>query len=210
MNKKQRFEIVWNLLKKEYPDPKPALNYNNNLELLVATILSAQTTDSQVNETTKYLFNKYKSLEDYSNADLKELEKDVFSTGFYHNKAKNIKKTADIIIKEFNGTIPNNMDDLLILPGIGRKTANIILSRGFDKNYGIAVDTHVSRLARRLLLTSSNSPVKIENELMGLCDESEWEKLSMTFILHGRQICHAKKPNCYSCVINQYCPSKLA
>ncbi|AEH61850.1 endonuclease III [Methanosalsum zhilinae DSM 4017] len=203
----ERFTFIWNILKENYPDPEPALNYKNPLELLVATVLSAQATDAQVNRVTEKLFSKYQTLEDFAQADLNELEMDVYSTGFYRNKARNIKESARIIIEDFNSRIPEDMDGLLKLPGIGRKTANIILSRAFGKNCGIAVDTHVARLAGRLGFTDSKNPEKIEKELMALADKVDWEDLSMTLILHGRRVCHARGPECEVCVVNHLCPS---
>ncbi len=203
----ERFTLIWNILKVHYPDPEPALHYKNPLELLVATVLSAQATDAQVNRVTEKLFLKYQTLEDFSETDLNELEMDVYSTGFYRNKAKNIKESVRIIIEDFNSRIPEDMDGLLKLPGIGRKTANIILSRAFGKNCGIAVDTHVARLAGRLGFTDSKNPEKIERVLMELADKDDWEDLSMTLILHGRRVCHARDPECDICVVNHLCPS---
>ncbi|MFP4654663.1 MAG: endonuclease III [Methanohalobium sp.] len=203
----QNFEKIWSLLQKEYPNPEPALRFNNPFQLLVATILSAQATDTQVNQVTKNLFKKYTDVEDLADADIDELEKDIYSTGFYKNKARNIKKCAQMIKSQFNSKVPDNMDDMINLPGVGRKTANIVLSRGFGVQEGIAVDTHVKRLSQRLGFTQNATPEKIELDLMELADKNDWDELSLTLILHGRKICHAKNPECENCVVNHLCPS---
>jgi endonuclease-3 len=201
------FDKIWALLKEEYPDVKPSLNYSNPLELLVATILSAQSTDIQINKVTEKLFKKYRTAEDYASADLRELENDLYSTGFYKSKAKNIKTAAQIIIEKYNGEVPKTMEELVTLPGVGRKTANIVLARGFGIIEGIAVDTHVKRVSRRLGLTRNSDPAKIEKDLIALARKEDLDALSMTLIHHGRKICQAKKPKCPSCVVNQLCPS---
>ncbi len=204
---RHNFSKIWDLLKKENPDVKPSLNYSNPLELLIATVLSAQSTDVQINKVTEKLFKKYRTEEDYANADLRELENDIYSTGFYKNKAKNIKDSARIIIEHLNGEVPKTMEELVALPGVGRKTANIVLSRGFGVTEGIAVDTHVKRVSRRLGLTKHSDPEKIEQDLMSLVPKEEYDSFSMTLIYHGRKICHARKPDCPSCVVNKLCPS---
>lgn len=203
------FDRIWTLLKEEYPDVKPSLNYRNPLELLVATVLSAQSTDVQINKVTEKLFKKYKTTEDYAGADLKELENDLYSSGFYKTKAKNIKTAAQIIVERYNGEIPKTMEELTSLPGIGRKTANIVLARAFGIVEGIAVDTHVKRVSRRLGLTKNFDPEKIEQDLISLARKEDLDSLSMTLIYHGRKICQAKKPKCPVCVVNQLCPSSL-
>jgi endonuclease III len=205
----QNFDRIWNLLKKEYPDVKPSLNYSNPLELLVATVLSAQSTDIQINKVTEKLFKKYRTVEDYASADLKELENDLYSSGFYKTKAKNIKATAQIIVERYNGEVPRTMEELISLPGIGRKTANIVLARAFEIVEGIAVDTHVKRVSRRLGLTENSDPDKIEQDLISLARKEDLDSLSMTLIYHGRKICQAKKPKCPACVVNQLCPSSV-
>lgn len=205
----QNFERIWNLLKEEYPDVKPSLNYSNPLELLVATVLSAQSTDVQINKVTEKLFKKYKTAEDYAGADLRELENDLYSSGFYKTKAKNIKTAAQIIVERYNGEIPKTMEELTSLPGIGRKTANIVLSRAFGIIEGIAVDTHVKRVSRRLGLTKNFDPDKIEQDLVSLAQKEDLDSLSMTLIYHGRKICQAKKPKCPVCIVNQFCPSSV-
>ncbi|WP_292485093.1 endonuclease III [Methanohalobium sp.] len=201
------FEKIWSLLQKEYPNTEPALRFNNPFQLLIATILSAQATDTQVNRVTEHLFKKYPYVNDLAEADIKELEKDIYSTGFYKNKAKNIKKCAQMIKSLFDSKVPDNMNDMLELPGVGRKTANIILSRGFGVYEGIAVDTHVKRLSQRLGLTQNKTPEKIEQDLMKLADKKDWDAFSLTLIHHGRKICHAKNPECENCVVNTLCPS---
>jgi len=206
-NKKKLFEII-NRLKKEYPEPKTALNYRNPFELLVATVLSAQTTDVHVNKVTAALFKKYKSVKDYANVPLDTLRKDINSINFYNNKAKNIQASAKMIIEKFNSKVPKTMEELISLPGVARKTANIILSGAYGINEGIAVDTHVKRLAYRLGLTKHEDPVKIEKDLMPLTPKEDWGNLSHLLIFHGRKICQAKKPNHKECVLYDICPSR--
>ncbi len=201
------FERIFKLLKQEYPDAAPALHFKNELELLVATILSAQSTDRQVNQVTKTLFKKYRTVEDYASADISEFGKDIYSTGFYRQKAKHIIGSAQLMLTEFNGQVPDTMQGLLQLHGVGRKTANIVLSRAFGKIEGIAVDTHVKRLSRRLGFTQETDPEKIELDLMSIAEREELETLSMTLILHGRNVCIARKPKCEICVVNKLCPS---
>jgi endonuclease-3 len=203
------FPQIWELLKKEYPDPQPALHFKNPLELLVATILSAQSTDVQINKVTRELFKKYRTVFDYADADIRQLEKDIYSTGFYRNKAKHLQQSARIIIEDFGGEVPSTMEDLLKLPGVAHKTANIVLARGFGVKAGIAVDTHVKRLATRLGFTENKDPVKIEKDLIELVDQSEWDDFSLTLILHGRNICFARKPACGECVVRHLCPSSI-
>ncbi len=199
-------EII-DLLKKKYPGVKIALDYSNPMELLVATILSAQCTDKKVNEVTKTIFKKYRTPEDYLNVPQEELEKDIYSTGFYRNKAKNIKELSKILVKDFSSKVPDTMEDLLKLPGVARKTANIVLSGAFGKIEGIAVDTHVKRVSARLGLTSNKDPEKIEKDLMKIVPRHEWDIFAFLLINHGRNICVAKKPLCEKCVLNKICPS---
>jgi endonuclease-3 len=196
------------LLKKEYPEAKIALNFSNPLEILVATVLSAQCTDERVNLVTKSLFQKYRKVEDYAKADPKTFAQEIRSTGFYRNKAKNIISTAQKILKDFAGKVPDSMDKLLELPGVARKTANIVLFNGFGKVEGIAVDTHVRRVSQRLGLTRNEDPDKIEQDLMKLLDKKEWGKFSYLLIDHGRKICEAKKPKCLQCILQKLCPAK--
>jgi endonuclease-3 len=206
---RHNFERIWALLKEEYPEAKPSLNYSNPLELLVATVLSAQSTDVQINKVTEKLFEKYRTAEDYASADLRELENDLYSTGFYKTKAKNIKTAAQIIVEKYNGEVPKTMEELISLPGVGRKTANIVLARAFGIIEGIAVDTHVKRVSRRLGLTKNHDPEKIEKDLLSLARKKDLDSISMTLIYHGRKICQARKPKCTSCVVNKLCPSSI-
>jgi len=203
----KNIDKILTLLKKEYPNAKIALNFGNPLEILVATVLSAQCTDERVNLVTKSLFKKYRKVEDYAKADLKTFEQEIRSTGFYRNKAKNIISTAQKILKNFDGKVPDSMDKLMELPGVARKTANIVLFNGFGKVEGIPVDTHVRRLSQRLGLTKNEDPDKIEQDLMKLLDKKEWGKFSYLLIDHGRKICDAKKPICLDCVLQKLCPS---
>ena len=195
------------LLKNEYPEVKIALQFSDPLELLIATILSAQCTDKQVNEVTKKLFKKYRTPQDYIKVPQEELEKDIYSTGFYRNKAKNIKALSKILVNDFDSKVPDTMEDLLKLPGVARKTANIVLSGAFGKIEGIAVDTHVKRVAGRLGLTANTDPVKIERDLMKIIPRNDWDIITLLLIHHGRKVCIARKPLCGNCVLNKLCPS---
>ncbi len=203
----EKVDEIISLLKKGYPGVKIALNYSNPFELLIATILSAQCTDTRVNEVTKTLFKKYRTPQDYIKTPQEELEKDIYSTGFYKNKAKSIKKLSEILVNDFDSKVPDNMDDLLTLPGVARKTANVVLSVAFGKNEGIAVDTHVKRVSARLGLTGNTSPDKIEKDLMAIVPKKDWGIFTLLLIHHGRQICTAKKPLCGECFLNKLCPS---
>ena len=203
---KQRAAKVIELLEKEYPNAKTALNYSNPLEILVATMLSAQATDAVVNIVTQKLFKKYHTPEDYANADIKELEQDIRSTGFYHNKAKNLQKCCQLLIEKFHSQVPKTMDELLELPGVARKTANIVLYNAYGTISGIAVDTHVRRLSQRLGFSEKEDPSKIEQDLMQITPKEKWMKLTDMLIFHGRQICIARKPKCEECVLNKFCP----
>jgi len=207
MEERERVQKIIQLLAKEHPDAKIALHYTNPLELLVATVLSAQSTDKTVNQVTKSLFKKYRKAEDYANANLEDLEKDIKSTGFYRNKAKYLKKLGQVLVEKFGSEVPRTMDELLTLPGVARKTANIVLSNAFGVIEGIAVDTHVRRLAQRLGLSDNKNPEKIEKDLMMLVPKEQWPKLTDLLIFHGRRVCTAKKPNCKGCVLNKFCPS---
>jgi endonuclease-3 len=205
-NRKRVLEII-RLLEKEYPDAKVALHHADPLELLIATILSAQTTDERVNIVTKSLFKKYRKPEDYANADLNELEELVRSTGFYHNKAKNIKKTGEMLVERFGSRVPKTMEEMLELPGVARKTANIVLQNAYGVVRGVAVDTHVRRVSARLGLTLYQDPEKIEQDLMRIVPKEKWERIADLLIVLGRRICTAKKPRCEPCVLNKICPS---
>lgn len=196
------------LLKKKYPKPRIALKSSNPFELLVSTILSAQCTDARVNIVTQTLFKKYRRIDDYANVDLKAFEKEIRSTGFYRNKAKNIIAAANKILKDFKGRVPQDMEGLLDLPGVARKTANVVLYNAFGKNEGIAVDTHVMRVSQRLKVTKNSDPVKIEKDLMDILERSEWGAFSLRMIWHGRETCTAKNPRCLECILQNLCPSK--
>jgi endonuclease-3 len=208
MDKKEVMAEIIRKLKKEYPVLKSALNFSSPFELLAATILSAQTTDVHVNKVTETLFNKYKNVNDFANTDPATLENDVSSVNFYRNKARNIQNAARIIIEKFNGEVPRTMEDLISLPGVARKTANIVLYNVFGIIEGIAVDTHVIRLAGRLGLTKNEDPVKIEKDLMEIVPKKEWGIITHLLIFHGRKICQAKKPMHKDCVLFDICPSR--
>jgi len=195
------------ILRELYPQSHTALYFQNPLEILVATMLSAQCTDKKVNEVTPGVFKKYQSAKDFAEADLRELEKEIRPTGFYRNKAKNIQAAAQKIEKDFSGKVPSSMDDLLTLPGVARKTANIVLSSAYHKAEGIAVDTHVKRLSQRLGLSDEKNPDKIERDLMDVVPKKEWLHFNYMLVNHGRKICQAKKPLCGECRLNQLCPS---
>ncbi len=197
-------------LGKIYKNPKTKLKYKNAHQLLVATILSAQCTDKRVNEITKNLFNKYKKVGDFAKTTNEELEKEIRTTGFFKNKAKFIIESAKIIVEKFRLRVPDNMKDLITLPGVARKTANVVLSESFEKNEGIAVDTHVRRLSQRLGLSSNFDPDKIEMDLMAIVPKNDWRKFSNLLIAHGRTICAARNPKCNSCVISKDCPSAFS
>lgn len=203
----ERVKEIIALLKKHYPKAKVALSYSTPFELLIATILSAQCTDARVNEVTKTLFRKYTEPEDYIKVPQEELEKNIYSTGFYRNKAKNIKKLSGILVEKYSSKVPDTMEDLIALPGVARKTANIVLASAFGKNEGIAVDTHVRRVAARLGLTANTDPDKIEQDLMKIIPRNEWDSFALRLIQHGRKICVAKKPKCEICFLNRVCPS---
>jgi len=202
----ERVKKIWPILKKTYPDAKTALNFKNPLELLISTILSAQCTDVRVNMVTKDLFKKYKSAKDWAKADIKQIESDIKSTGFYHNKAISIKGACTAISEQFGGKVPDTMDELVELPGVGRKTANVVLGNAFGKP-AIACDTHVIRLSQRLGLSENNDPVKLEFDLAEIVPKASWTMFSHTLILHGRKYCRARKPDCENCPISKHCPA---
>ena len=194
-------------LKTEYPDARTELNWKNPLELLVATILSAQTTDVRVNQVTQSLFAKYPTAQDYAESAPDELEADIRPTGFYRNKARSLRGMARALVEEHGGEVPRTMPELVALPGVGRKTANVVLGNAFDTNEGIVVDTHVRRVSGRLGLTQSQDPLKIEQDLMKVVPEEDWTIFSHLLIFHGRRVCKARKPDCPNCVLNDICPS---
>jgi len=208
-NRTRRTAKIISLLKKRFPDAHCALNHANPLQLLVATILSAQCTDVRVNIVTKDLFRKYKTARDYAQADPQTFQQEIRSTGFFRNKTKSILAAAGQIVKEHGGKVPDTMEDLLALPGVARKTANVVLGTAYGKNEGIVVDTHVMRIAQRLKLTAhkNNQGDRIEKDLMELVPRKDWTLFSHLLIFHGRQICAARKPDCQNCPINNLCPS---
>ncbi len=203
---KQRIVPIIRALKKQYPEAKTALEHTHPLELLVATILSAQCTDARVNMVTRELFKKYRSAADYADANPEVLEQEIRSTGFFRNKTKSIIGMARAIVTKHGGQVPNTMDELVKLPGVGRKTANVVLGNAFGIDQGIVVDTHVKRLATRLKLTIKGDPVKIEQDLMKIVPKRDWTIFPHLLILHGRQTCTARKPKCEVCAIAHLCP----
>ena len=209
MDKRKRIAEILKKLSQEYAGtPQTALESSSPFELLVATILSAQTTDVQVNKVTKMLFKKYKTVEDFANTQPEKLARDIKSVNFFNNKAKNVHNAARMVIASFGGNVPKTMEELITLPGVARKTANIVLSSAFGINAGIAVDTHVKRLANRLGLTKHLDPVKIENDLISGTPQKEWDNLSHLLIFHGRRICQARNPKHEECILYDICPSK--
>jgi len=202
--RKGRALLIIRKLKKLFPKAHIVLHYSNPFELLVAVILSAQTTDRQVNKVTVNLFEKYKTLDDYVNADVKEFEKDIHSTGFYHNKAKHILEAAKIIKEKFHGKVPDTMEGLLSLPGVARKTANVVLGNAYGKVEGIAVDTHVRRLSKVLRFTDETDPVKIERDLMAILPKKEWFDFTYRIIEYGRNYCIAKAHDHVNCPLSQF------
>lgn len=207
LDKKKRTTEIINRLKKAYPDAHCALNHTNAFELLIATILSAQCTDVRVNIVTATLFRKYHGPEDFIKVPQSELEKDIHSTGFFRNKAKNIKAASKRLIEVYGGEIPRTMEEILTLGGVARKTANVVLGNAFGIASGVVVDTHVSRLSQRLGLTENKTPEKIEKDLQELVPKKEWVMFSHWLIYHGRQVCNARKPKCTECVLANTCPS---
>ena len=206
--REKTLEIV-KRLKKEYTGkPLTVLRFSSPFELLVATMLSAQTTDALVNKVTEGLFKKYRTVQAYADTPPERLAQDIRSVNFFNNKAKSIQKTATLLLEKFNGAVPQTMEELTMLPGVARKTANIVLSGAFGIDEGIAVDTHVKRLAFRLGLTKHEDPVKIEQDLMPVTPRKEWGNLSHLLIFHGRAVCQAKKPKHQECVLSDICPSR--
>ncbi len=204
MDLKEKAKKILDILEREFPEARPSLGFNNPLELLIATILSAQATDKLVNKVTKTLFKKYKSASDYAGADISMLEKDLSSVNFYRNKAKSVKGCCAKIVRDFGGRVPETIEDLVTLPGVGRKTANIVLGNAFGKD-ALAVDTHVKRVSRRLGLTKSDEPDEIEKDLCDIIPSKRWTKTTHLFILHGRTTCKAKNPACETCPVNAIC-----
>ena len=205
LNVEVKIREIIRLLRLEYPEVEITLNFKTPLELLVSTILSTQCTDKRVNQVTEALFKKYRKVEDYAEAELSELEEVIRPTGFYRNKARSIRDSCKMIVERFDSHVPDNMDDLLKLRGVARKTANIVLSNGFGVVVGIAVDTHVRRLSQRLGLTENKNPTKIEEDLMKLVPHDEWSSFSSLLVEHGRSVCKARRPLCPVCVLGKRC-----
>jgi endonuclease-3 len=199
-------EVVFRL-REEYPDARTELAWNKPLELLVATMLSAQSTDVRVNEVTKELFEKYRTAEDFATARLEQLEEDIRPVGFYRNKARFIRDMSRTLVEEHGGEVPRTMPELIRLPGVGRKSANVVLGNAFDVNEGVVVDTHVRRLSNRLGLSGEHDPEKIERNLLEVVPEGERTLFSHLLIFHGRRVCKARRPDCAKCVLNHICPS---
>jgi len=206
-DRKTRARKIITRLKREYPDATCALNHHTALELVVATILSAQCTDARVNMVTPHLFAKYRTAADYAATDPRVLEKEIQSTGFFRNKTKSIIGMAQALVERHGGAVPQTMAELTALPGVGRKTANVILGTWFRKNEGVVVDTHVQRLTGLLKLSRQDDPVKIEQDLMEIVPREDWTWFSHTLIQHGRAVCIARRPACAACVLNRLCPS---
>ncbi|HWN99869.1 MAG TPA: endonuclease III [Blastocatellia bacterium] len=206
---KQRTRKIISKLKKAYPNAQCSLNHSNAFELLIATILSAQCTDDRVNIVTADLFRKYRSCEDYVSVPPEELEQDIHSTGFFRNKTKSIQGACRKMIEEHGGQVPGDVEKLLALPGVARKTANVVLGNAFGIASGVVVDTHVSRISQLLGLTKETHPEKIERDLMELVPKKDWIVFSHLLIYHGRQVCKARRPECERCVIESLCPSSL-
>ncbi len=206
LKKTERIKKIFSLLKKEYPNTKPALDHSNPLELLIATILSAQCTDARVNIVTKELFKNYKTPEDYANANPKELEREIYSTGFYKQKTKSLIGCCTKLVEEFNSEVPADFEALTKLPGVGRKTASVVASNAFGIP-AIAVDTHVKRITNLLGIVDTKDVVKIEFKLKELLPEKDWGNSTHWFIAHGRKICIARSPKCDECFLKKYCPS---
>ena len=206
---KKRTRDIIRRLKRAYPDAKTALNYSNPFELLIATILSAQSTDVRVNIVTADLFRKYKKPEDYLKVSAHELEKDIHSTGFFRNKTKSIQGTAKLLTEQYGGEVPHTMDELLELPGVARKTANVVLGNAFGIKAGVVVDTHVTRLSHRLALSEEKTAEKIEQDLIPIVPKKDWVIFPNLMIYHGRKICKARNPLCEECTIEKWCPSSF-
>jgi len=204
---KKRVREVIRRLKRVYPDAKCSLTHTNPFELLIATILSAQCTDERVNIVTADLFRKYRQPEDYLKVPARELEKDIQSTGFFRNKTKSIQGTSKLLTEEYGGQVPQTMDELLELPGVARKTANVVLGNAFGIKAGVVVDTHVTRLSHRLNFTQQKTAEKIEQDLIGIVPKKDWVIFPHLMIYHGRKVCKARNPLCAECVVEKQCPS---
>lgn len=209
-SERERAHEVITRLRQLYPDARCSLNFTTPLELLVATMLSAQCTDERVNAVTVALFKKYRNAADYANANPEELEQDIKQTGFYRNKAKHVREASRLILDQYNGEVPKTMNELTALPGVARKTANVVMGNAYGIVEGVVVDTHVGRLARRLGFTQSEDPVKVEQDLMALFPQPDWLDLSHLLIYHGRAVCQARRPLCEECTLADICPTGQA
>jgi endonuclease-3 len=208
VKKKEKALEIHARLERRYPEPEPALDWTDAWQLLVATVLAAQCTDERVNKVTPHLFERWPDIPSVARADVAELEEAVRSTGFFRNKAKNLKAAATRIVEEYDGKVPRTMADLITLPGVARKTANIVLSNAFDIHEGVAVDTHVKRLSYRLGLTTHTDPVRIEKDLMQLYPNKMWGEINHFLVYFGREVCNARKPKCPICELSDICPKK--
>lgn len=208
-NMKSRLQKIIPLLKKQYPSAGCSLDFKTPHQLLVATILSAQCTDDRVNAITPILFHKYRTVADFANSKISELENDIHSTGFFHNKAKAIRESSKMLMEQYDSQLPDSMEELIKLPGVGRKTASVVMGTAFGKTEGIVVDTHVMRLSKRLGLTKKEDSLRTENDLISIIPQKEWIIFSHLMIFHGRAVCRARKPDCKNCVIAGYCPSAI-
>lgn len=204
MNKKDAIIII-ETLKEMYPDAKCSLDFSTPFQMLVSVVLSAQCTDERVNKTTPSIFSKYSTPQDFADMDIELLEELIHPCGFYKTKAKNLKRTAQILVEKYDGIVPNNMEDLMSLPGVGRKSANVIMLEAFDLPQGIAVDTHCKRIANRLGFSSESDPAKIEQDLLKVIPKEYYKDVNHIFIWHGRNVCTSQKPKCDSCKLQQYC-----
>jgi endonuclease-3 len=207
-NKRKRMKEVLRRLKAEYPDSKCSLQYNSPLQLLVATILSAQCTDARVNKVTEKLFRKYPEPKDFAEVSLEQLKSEIYSTGFYNNKAKSIKSMAETVLKKWNGILPDTLDEMVKLPGVGRKTANVVMGNVFHVP-SLVVDTHVTRIANLLGFVKTKDAVRIEKALIKIVEKKDWTLFAHLLIDHGRAVCIANRPKCDKCIIAEYCPSNF-
>ena len=204
MNKEKAIEII-NILKKYYPDAKCSLDFSTPFQMLVAVVLSAQCTDERVNKTTPSIFSKYPTVYDFNKMDISSLEELIHPCGFYKNKAKNLKSAANVIVEKYNGEVPNKMDDLLTIPGVGRKSANVIMLEAFHNPQGIAVDTHARRISNKVGFSKESDPLKIEQDLLNLFPKKYYYDVNHLLVWHGRNICTARNPKCEICPINNLC-----
>ena len=200
-----KYKEIVKILKNEYPDAKCSLDFETPFQMVIAVMLSAQCTDERVNKTTPSIFAKYSTPEDFANADVKKIEELIHPCGFYKNKAKNIKACAEMIVKKYNGEVPRTMKELMELPGVGRKSANVVMLEAFGDAQGIAVDTHCKRIANRLGLSNQKEPEKIEQDLLKIFNKEDYKDINHLFIWHGRKTCTARKPKCNDCILKEYC-----